>query len=166
MIKFKHVSAVLFSGVIWLLIGCLLTFKGVKYISVGANEAFLGENTHFSMIAFVLPLFNDYQKTIFTLIMVSLVVGFIKGRFVMSKTVNRVVRRIIALHAPFKIQEMYTKGYVILIGGMMMLGMGMKYFPIAADVRGFLDLAVGMALFQGAFLFFKRALLLREELRA
>lgn len=166
MFNFKHVSAVIFSGVVWLLIGCLLTFKGVNYISQGANELFLNENTHFSIIGFVLPMFDNYQKAILSLIIVSLAVGYFKGQFMLRKSVNRVVRRIITLHAPFKLKDMYTKGYVGLICGMMCLGMSMRFMPIAADVRGFIDLSIGMALLKGSFLFFKRALLLREELKA
>ncbi|MCK4934391.1 MAG: hypothetical protein KAR79_02275 [Simkaniaceae bacterium] len=163
--KFKHVSAIIFSGSMWFFMGALLIFKGMSYISEGALAFEAAQNVHFSLISFTVPFFSSLQKSVFALVIASCSIGYFKGHFVMSKTVNRMCRRIITLHAPFKIQEMYTKGYVILICSMMILGMSMRFIPISADVRGVLDLAVGVALMKGSFLFFKRGLILREELR-
>ncbi len=166
MFNFKHVSAIIFSGVVWFLIGCLLTFKGVSYISQGASECVLNENMHFSIIGFVLPFFDNYQKAILCVVIISLTLGYFKGKIILSNSVNRVVCRIITLHAPFKLTDMYTKGYIGLICGMIGFGISMRLMPISADVRGFIDLAIGMALFKGSFLFLKRAFFLREELKA
>jgi hypothetical protein len=40
---------------------------------------------------------------------------------------------------------------------MMMLGMIFRYLPIPIDVRGFIDLAIGSALMNGAMLYFRAA---------
>ena len=85
----------------------------------------------------------------------ALLVGFAKGRFVFAKTVWRVVSRIQALSLPIRFSQVYTKSYWILIGAMMMLGLTFRFLPIPLDARGFVDVAIGSALINGAMLYFR-----------
>jgi hypothetical protein len=65
---------------------------------------------------------------------------------------------------PLHLKDLFPLSYLAIIGSMMMLGMLLKFLPISHDIRGFIDLAVGSALINGAFLYFKQAILLKAEI--
>lgn len=119
---------ILFSGFIWLAIGAMLLNKGIKLIADGNHTYLFG---------------------------FSFLIGFIKGRFVLARTVQRVVKRIISLPKPIRFKDVYPPAYYILIGGMFCLGMLFRFLPIAPYLRGAVDVAVGSALINGALLYFK-----------
>lgn len=129
----KHRSWIAVSGFTWFLIGASLLFKGLELIAQAA-----------------LP-----QKTATSLIALGLLVGFLKGRFVLSKTVRRVVTRIASLPAPIRFKDAYAPSYWILIAGMTSLGMLFRFLPIPIDIRGTIDVTIGSALINGAVLYFR-----------
>ena len=132
--RLNPVSAIVLSGFSWLAIALLLLSKGLTFL---LNEA---EGW---------PLFG--------LISLGVLVGFFKGRFVLSKSVNRVVERILSFSGPVLLSQIYSKGYCFLILGMMALGMCMKWLPISPLIRGTVDVGVGTALMQGALFYFTAA---------
>lgn len=83
-------------------------------------------------------------------IALGLLIGYLKGRFVLAKTALRVVKHILSLALPIRFYQVYRLSYWMLIGAMMLLGMGMRYLPIPVDLRGLIDIGVGSALIQGA----------------
>jgi hypothetical protein len=93
------------------------------------------------------------------LITAALWVGFMKGRFVFAKTVQKSVDRILLLSNPVEISQIYTKKYYLLLGSMFFLGFLMKFTPM--DVRGAVDIIIGSALIQGAVLYFRQAINVR-----
>jgi hypothetical protein len=118
-----HRTWILFSGCLWLLMGLWLLSKGLRLIPDS-----------------------------FGLIALGLMIGFFKGRFVLSKTVQRVVNHILAQPLPVRFKDAYGKAYWLVIGFMMSLGMVLRFIP--NDVRGVIDVAVGFALINGAMLYF------------
>ncbi|HEY4255173.1 MAG TPA: hypothetical protein VGM34_02370, partial [Chlamydiales bacterium] len=84
-----------------------------------------------------------------------LLVGFIKGRFVLSKTVQRIVKHIASAPEPISFRNVYPKSYLLLLASMMCLGFVLRFVPI--EWRGFIDIAVGSALMNGAMLYFRAA---------
>jgi hypothetical protein len=84
-------------------------------------------------------------------------VGFLKGRLVLSKTVKRITKRIYSLQAPVGFKDAFPVSYWLLIGFMMTLGMGLKFLPISIDIKGAIDVAIGSALVNGAMLYFRTA---------
>ncbi len=145
--KISHSKAITLSGLTWLGIGMLLIYKGLQFIVQAQGK----------MIDFFASFAGNQQQGALFLIVIALFIGFLKGRFVLSKTVKRVTRHMLTFASPIKVSQMYTKGYFILLGCMMLLGMTFKYVPIGADIRGLIDLAVGSALVNGSLLYFKRA---------
>ncbi len=125
-----------FSGLVWLCIGVFLLMKG---------------------LAFVTAFYTNIDQTALLLIALGIAIGCAKGRFVLRKTVKRVVERIHSLPAPIRFSQVYSKGYYFLIGGMVLLGMSMRWLPIPAEVRGTIDIAIGCALITGAILYFRAA---------
>ena len=132
----KHRSWIVFSGFLWFAIGMLLLYKGLRFLS----EFALSQSSSFS-----------FQIRL----AVALLIGFIKGRFVLAKTVRRVVARIASLPLPISLMQAYSPSYWVLIASMGALGALFRFLPIPIDIRGMIDVAIGSALIHGAMLYFR-----------
>lgn len=150
----KQRGWIAFSGFIWFFIGSFLLYKGLNFLSqaVVLPDSFCSR-------------FEEPGHVATVLIAVGLIVGFLKGRFVLSKTVKRIVTRISALPLPIRFKDVYPKSYWILIGSMVALGMTLRFLPISIEVRGTIDVAIGSALVNGAMLYFRAILRAEEKLK-
>ena len=146
----KHRSWIALSGFLWFAIGISLLYKGLNFIAIAAFQT---NSLCFKMKG----IFGDTQRAALFLIGIGLLVGFMKGRFVLAKTVRRVVGRISSLPLPIRFKDAYSKSYWILIGSMVALGMTFRFLPIPIDLRGTIDVAIGSALINGAMLYFRAA---------
>jgi hypothetical protein len=126
----KKKNWVIVSGAIWAVIGVWLLYKGLNFLSLSPDRSRAS-----------------------WLIGAALLVGFIKGRFVLAKTVQRIVAHIASAPEPVRFASVYPKSYFILLAGMMCLGFFLRLVPI--EWRGFIDVAVGSALMNGAMLYFR-----------
>lgn len=120
------------SGLIWAFVGALLLYKGLRILS---------------------GLSNSDTATLW--VAAGLLVGFVKGRFVLAKTAKRLTDRIASLQEPIQFSQVYPKSYWLLLASMMGMGALLRLAP--ADWHGFVDVAVGSALMNGAMLYFKAA---------
>ncbi len=150
MLHMKHRGWVVLSGFVWFIAGGFLLSKGLRLIT---EAAFQMDSLSYRMK----DTFGSSQQAASVLIAIGLVIGFFKGRFVLAKTVRRVVTRIVSLPLPIKLQDAYSPSYWILIASMMALGMVFRFLPIAMDLRGLIDVAIGSALINGAMLYFRAA---------
>ena len=153
----KTRNAILLSGALWMGIGILLLTKGIRYLVDAGNAVINGTHQGFSLIKKITEYTKNPEQAAIILICVALLIGFFKGRVVFKRTVNRVVQRIRSYPSPVNIKSIYSKGYLFLIGGMMLMGMLFKFLPLPLDVKGFVDFAVGSALINGAMLYFRAA---------
>jgi hypothetical protein len=145
--KFSYVSALVFYGVMWLLIGLFLGAKGVQY---GLHELDFSD--------------QQIQNRLFMLLLTGMLVGLVKGRFVLSKVVDRVVRQIVEFEEPILLKQLMSRRYLFLILGMMSLGMVMKVLPISFALKAIIDAAVSTALLYGSMLYFRKAYQFHLEL--
>ncbi len=123
-------------SILWLAMGGWLFYKGVFWIAHGLNPSWKG----------------------WLLCVVSgLVLGGLKGKFVLSKTVDRTVRRLASRPLPLRLKDYAPPSYFILIAAMMVLGMTLNRLPIPMTARGIVDLAIGFALIYGALLYMRSA---------
>ena len=157
--RFTHLLGIYLSGLVWLAIGCMLTFKGIVLFQATMFLEHPG-----ALMSVYLKMFANKEKALMFLIFTALVVGLFKGKVVLSKTVNRTIKRLLMIPAPLKLKDLFPFPYLCLIAGMMSLGMILRFSPLSIDIRAFVDLAVGSALINGAFLYFKQGLLLKTEL--
>lgn len=146
----KHRGWIALSGCLWMVIGIFLLYKGLGFISYAVF-------TPDSLCHKFADVFGSPNQTGTVILAIGLFIGFLKGRFVFSKTVARVVRRIASLPLPIRFSQVYGPSYWILIGFMTGLGFLMKFLPIPLDVRGLVDVAVGSALVNGSMLYFRSA---------
>ncbi|HLB52087.1 MAG TPA: hypothetical protein VJK48_00040 [Chlamydiales bacterium] len=144
----KPRTAILFSGFLWFAIGASLIYKGLGFFAEAVQD---GDSFVFHM--------QDWLGTPhmggFIWMGAALFVGFLKGRFVFTKTVQRIVTRIYSLPQPLRFRSVYPPAYWGLIGGMALLGMSLRYLSIPLDLRGFIDVAIGFALLNGSYLYFQ-----------
>lgn len=139
-----HRISIRLTGLFWFLMGTWLMYKGVKYLSYGLFEE-----------SGVAALFSSPKQGAAFLISAGLFGGYLKGKFVLSKSAARVVTRILSLPLPLSLRKIYAPSYWILIGSMMALGMLLNVLPVPLDLRGAVDLAIGAALIRGSFTYFK-----------
>ncbi len=160
--KLSKASWIAISGVLWFVVGVGLLTLGLNFIVFKAQME-LSETT--SLIAKIAPLAGGREQAALALIAMGLIAGFMKGRFVLVKTVKRVTERIISLEMPIKFSQVYSRGYVFLIAGMVLLGMSMKWIGLPMEVRGLIDVAIGSALMNGASAYFRVAMHVHKELK-
>lgn len=148
------------SGIVWFAVGFGLLTLGMRFI-VELARFHISDTTSF--IARLTPMAGGREQAAMALILTGLILGFIKGRYVLVKTVRRVTERILKLEEPVRFSQVYSRGYLFLIAGMVGLGMCMKWFHIPQDIRGVVDVAVGSALINGAMLYFRMALAVNKS---
>ena len=157
--RIGHIAGICFSGALWLIIGCFLTFKGIVFLGLTIVSEKAGP-----LMNVFMQMSSTRERAGMLLIFSALVLGLFKGRVVLARTVMRQVKRLLMLPHPLHIKDLFPLSYLAIILSMMLLGMSLKFLPISQDIRGFVDLAVGSALINGAFLYFKQALLLKAEI--
>lgn len=146
----KHRAWVAFSGFLWFAIGVSLLYKGLHFIAQAAFEPN-------SLSARMQGMFGSPQQASTVLIAAGLIIGYMKAKFVLSKTVRRVVARIASLPLPIRFKDVYSPSYWILILAMVGIGLTFRFLPIPLDLRGAVDVAIGSALVNGAMLYFRAA---------
>lgn len=151
--KLKRWTWLILSGGLWGGIGGWLLSLGAKRMLLALALKEIGATPvldYFSQIA------QGRARAGSLLILGSLAVGWLKGRVVLSKTVARTSRKIETLPEPIALKAVYGWGYLFLVGGMMMLGMILKRLHLPLEVQAMIDVAIGMALMTGAWLYFSQ----------
>lgn len=153
MLKASHTTLIVISGLVWFVVGCFLLPLGLNFVV----ESILRENAHQNKP--LLDIINSFVGSLDTsaliILFTALALGYVKGRFVFGKTVQKGVKRIISLPNPAPFSKIYTLKYYILLGSMVFIGFLVKYASL--DIRGFIDVTIGSALIQGAILYFRSA---------
>ncbi|MES2121738.1 MAG: hypothetical protein V4492_03040 [Chlamydiota bacterium] len=158
--RLRKTSWIALSGIVWFVVGFGLLTLGLRFV---VEFARFNVSDTTSLIAQLTPIAGGREQAAMALIMIGLIIGFIKGRFVLVKTVRRVTERILKLPEPVKFNQVYSRGYLFLIAGMIALGVSMKWLHVPQDIRGMVDVAVGSALMNGAMLYFRLALTISKE---
>tara|TARA_B100000686_G_scaffold354723_1_gene466663 strand:+ start:3788 stop:4291 length:504 start_codon:yes stop_codon:yes gene_type:complete len=107
-IVLKNNSLINIAGFIWVLVGSFLIYRGVVLYGLAAAEQ------------------QSTQNAIMISIITGLVIGLIKGRFVLSKTARRNRARIESLEQPVKIYQIFAPPFYGLIAGMILFGVFLR----------------------------------------
>jgi hypothetical protein len=154
--RFSHRTLILLAGFAWLAIGIMLLYLGLHFIlETVRNPALSQVAGRFSVIQFVARLVPDRTQAIMLTIIFSLLIGYIKGKMALAKSVKRQIARIESLPNPASLKYLYSKGYYLLIACMILLGILLRFFPITLDTRGTIDTIIGSALINGAMLYYR-----------
>jgi hypothetical protein len=154
--KLSHSKLILFSGAIWFGIGLYLLQLGLNLLIGGVN-ADMAAKTKYPLINLLQGYIGSVETTSILLLTAALFIGFVKGRFVLKKTADKGVKRILSFPNPARLTQIYDAKYYLLIGLMVCLGISIKFLGISNDIRGFIDVAIGSALVNGSMSYFRHA---------
>ncbi len=152
----KKEPALIFSGLCWFSIGFFLLSKGLKMLVLASMAAKSGAPGPFVKMA--MNAVPNAEQAVVILIVISLFLGYLKGRVALRKSALRISSRIMALKEPLKLSQIYPKGYYFLLGGMMLLGMSLKFLSLPLDIYGMVDTIIGSALVNGSLVYFREAI--------
>lgn len=157
MLKLSHTLLVVISGAIWFGIGVFLLSLGLNLI-VDSSQI----EQQIPILRTLEPYFG-IEQAVLVLIVACLFIGYAKGRFVLGKSARRGVARILTFPNPTSLVNIYSMPYYLLLGGMIALGMSVKYLGLPNDVRGAVDVAIGSALINGAVIYFRLAAAIKKK---
>lgn len=159
MLKVSHTVLTFVSGLVWLIIGCALLPIGLNFILEGIlNQAITTQK--YPLLNFFSGYAGGVEAAALIWIACALAIGFLKGKYVFAKSVQRSVNRIKSLPNPTPIYKIYSLPYLALLGSMVFLGYIMKFFPM--DIRGGIDVIIGSGLINGSVLYFRQAWVLKR----
>lgn len=150
MVQLQHKTLVIIAGVIWMTVGMVLMPLGLHFL-----ELCITSDVYTPLLTSLLGLVSNPGNAVVCLIAVALIVGQLKGRTVMVKVASREVSRIRTLPEPAPLKDIFSPRFYMLMVFMMSLGMGMNFLGVPLDIRGTIDVTVGIALIQGALAYFR-----------
>ena len=98
------------AGLIWVIVGLFLIYRGSGLYNLAVIEQ------------------NTSKETLIIAIILGVVIGILKGKFVLSKTALRNRNRIYQLVPPISIHQIFSGAFYGLIAGMMILGFLLREF--------------------------------------
>jgi hypothetical protein len=113
----------------WLVGGLMLSFNGVNFL----------KQTLLAFNSLVLP------------VVLAMVLGYAKGKFVLSKTSVKNIARLSALAEPQKLVAVYSQRSWVMIMLMVSIGALLTVFNAPVYWRGLVNLGIGMALIASSF---------------
>ena len=128
------------AGLIWIIVGLFLIYRGSGLYNLAVIEQ------------------NTGKETLIISVILGVVIGIIKGKFVLSKTALRNRNRINQLVPPISIHQIFSGAFYGLIAGMMVLGFLLREFN--AYLGGYVVVAsiycgIGMALIAASSVYWK-----------
>jgi hypothetical protein len=161
MLRFSHPILMIFSGALWLGVGLYLLPLGIHFLLSGAKQP----EPHMYLYQLFASIGVRGEQAALLLIAVGLGLGHLKSKAVLSKAVDKGVRHIQSLPLKAPLYAVYTPKYLLLLAGMVLLGMSLKFFHVPFDIRGLVDVAIGSALINGSMLYFRKSFELQRVLK-
>jgi hypothetical protein len=158
MFKMSHKALIIFSGLIWLGVGCFLLPLGLNFLLQAIQDTHLHGDSNYPLLRLFSTFTSNVENAIVILIAMGLLIGYSKGRYILGKSALKGVQRIRSFPNPMELKNIYSAKYYILLALMMGLGISMKYLGIPPDVRGVIDVAIGGALINGAMIYFRQSM--------
>jgi hypothetical protein len=158
MLRFKQKTLIFISGVFPFTVGFFLIKMGFNLLVTASSEMEVYTKVSYPLLSLFVSIFSSHQTALFMLILLACFIGYMKGKYVISRTTKRNIIRLQSLPQPIRITQLYTVPYYILVAGMMGLGLLMNAAGVPKDVRGLIDSAVGFALIEGSLLAFRTTL--------
>ena len=128
------------AGLIWIIVGLFLIYRGSGLYNLAVIEQ------------------NTSKEALIISVILGVVIGILKGKFVLSKTALRNRNRISQLVPPISIHQIFSGAFYGLIAGMMVLGFLLREFN--TYLGGYVVVAsiycgIGMALIAASSVYWK-----------
>lgn len=157
--KLSHTKLIVISGIIWFAIGFYLLQLGLNLLLASTQASI----DNFPLLGFIAQMIGSGETAAIVLVVLALFIGYLKGRYVLGKSAQKGVARILTFPNPANLSSIYSRKYYILLAGMVGLGISIKYLGLSNDVRGFIDAIIGSALINGAMIYFRLAQTLKQK---
>jgi hypothetical protein len=121
-----------------------LAIAGLLWTVVGAGLLTMG-----GVFWFHLPYLGFLDREHLAIGGLAMVIGLIKGKFILDRTANRVIERVDTLSEPNPLKsigQMFGLKTIALILAMMGIGVVLRIAGVSFEIRGLIYLAVGVAL--------------------
>lgn len=151
----RQKTLIFLTGTVPFIAGFFLIKTGFSLLVGSSQEMEMLGEMSYPLLTFFKTLFGSLQTSLLLLIVLACSIGYVKGKFVISKSTLRNVQRLQTMPQPIKLIQLYPVSYYCLIAGMMSLGMLMNITGIPKDVRGLIDAAIGFALIEGSLVAFR-----------
>lgn len=159
MFKLSHSILISISGMVWMFVGLMLLRLGLILL-VGS----LDHESH-PLLTLLEPYFGGLSSAMIGVLAFAFFIGYMKGHFVLGKSAQKGVERIKTFPNPTSLRYIYSPKYYVLLGSMIALGISIKYLGIPNDIRGVVDVAIGMALLKGAWSYFQHVVSLKKAVQ-
>src|ERR1700722_20240053 len=127
--KTGHRTLICISGLVWLAIGIFLLTFGISLV-IGTLHNLPFEQ-RFSLVRSFGALCRSNENGVVVLLALALLIGSMKGRFVLSKSAGTQIARILSFSPPVPFSRIYSLGYYLLIALMIGMGMMLRFLPFA-----------------------------------
>lgn len=135
------------SASLWLVVGSTLLSVGLRLISRSIQADFT--ETPFMS---TLSLISDSKLMLGMLVgATGVLIGCFKGHFALAKSAHKLNAYYKTLPNPTPIYRLYPLPYYALLAIMMSFGMLLNFLQTASDIRGFIDIVIGVALLIGGY---------------
>ncbi len=96
---------------------------------------------------------NTLTNGVYITLALAAVIGIIKGKFVLGKTVKKNIVRIDAMTEPHKPIHVYSKASWIIISVMVLIAVSLNsgWIPVNLAIRGAINIGIGLALIVSSF---------------
>ncbi len=155
----KH-SLIALAGFIWFSIGLALLGKGLHLL---LSLSFVsGKKTGPLLNALMYAFTGALVPSLLFIVVLGLLLGMIKGRWALARSARRTIARIAPMQGHIKLTKLYRIHDYLLVIGMIGLGRLMHWMQLPSDLHGLLDVTIGSALVNGAMIYFRYAIKMRE----
>ena len=163
MLKLKHTTLVVISGLVWFGIGVYLLQLGLNLLFESVHFSATSLTGTYPLVNFLKQYSGSAEGAMLIVVVISLFIGYLKGRYVLGKSAQKGVQRILSFPNPTSLGNIYSAKYYVLLGGMVALGISVKYLGFTHDVRGLVDVTIGSALINGAMIYFRLLQVVRKN---
>ena len=164
MFSFKRFTWFMVFGSVWLGVGLYLLILGLNFILQVAHLPIGMLSTgNAPFFVWVSRIVGGGEATGIDLIVLSLLMGHLKGLMVFRKSVLRMERRLDPYQGFISITKAVPIAYFFLIIFMMGLGISLRLFSVPLDIRGVVDVAVGSGLVRGGMFYFRQGFIKKMQ---
>lgn len=161
MFHYRKQTLIALAGSIWFLIGVGLLTKGLHLLIFTPQIG--GAKVGPLLNAFMYVFTGALVPGMIFLIVLGLLLGWIKGRLALGRSARRTIERVTSLKGNVRITKLYRLHDYLLVAAMVGLGRLMHWMEFPADIHGVIDVTIGSALVNGAMIYFRFALKLKEQ---
>ncbi|NGX57473.1 MAG: hypothetical protein K940chlam3_00365 [Chlamydiae bacterium] len=153
MLKVSHSKLVAISGVVWFLVGIFLLQYGVQLLVSALPQPVPFVMWTHPLLEILAPYVGSRENVAVMIVLGCLVTGNVKCHFVLSRSINRGIHRILALPNPAPVYKIYSLPYYFLIASMIALGFLLRNTGAPADFRAACYLSIGFGMVRGSMIY-------------